>query len=126
MVYGGGAHIEACCERSSDVGDPPPPLERFAPLRGPYTDIDVHPRINDLTSLDVDVVGFMMLTRDLPSLFGIMARPANMLIRIRDSPEFDDWLHIISDLVVVRVCAGSTKDEVRSFRNNVIEMLRKA
>ena len=86
----------------------------------------MHPRMNDPTSLDVNAACFMMLTRDLPSLFGIMARSANRVIRIRDSLEFDDWLHVISDLVVVRIYAGSTEDEVHSFRNDVVGMLHKA
>ena len=58
---------------------------------------------------------FMMLIMDLPDLFGITARSANIVIRICDSLEFADWLHVISDPVVVRVYAGSTEDEVRRF-----------
>lgn len=57
----------------------------------------------------------MVLTRDLPSMFGIMARPANMMIKVRDSPEFDDWLHIISNPVVVRVYTREDEDEVHNF-----------
>lgn len=60
------------------------------------------------TSLDMDGAYFMMLTMDLPSMFGIMARPANMVIIIRDSLEFADWLHMMLDHVVVKVYAGST------------------
>lgn len=65
----------------------------------------------------------MMLTKDLPSMFDIMARPANMVIKIRDSPKFVDWLHVISNHVVVRIYIGSIKDDVRSFQNDVVEML---
>ncbi|KAG0563072.1 hypothetical protein KC19_8G003000 [Ceratodon purpureus] len=104
--------------------DPPALLERFPPLRGPYMDIDEEYPFNDPDCLDIDAACFMMLTMDLPSLFGIMARPANRKIRIRDSLEFRDWLHVISDPVVVRVYAGSTEHEVRRFRDQVVENLR--
>lgn len=110
-------------ERSDGVGDLLLALERFLPLRGLYTDIAPHPRINDPISLDVDAACFMMLTWNLPSLFGIMAQPANMVIRIRNSPKFTDWLHVVSDHVVVKVFARRTEDEVRSFRDDVVEML---
>ena len=101
-----------------------PALERFSPLRGECTDIDAHPHINDSEDLDVDTACFKMLTGDLPSMFGIMARPANMVIRVWDSFELADWLHVISDPVVVRIYAGRTEDEVRSFRDSVVELLR--
>lgn len=52
--------------------DLPAELERFPPLKGAYTFIDAHPHINDLFGLDMDAACFMMLTRDLPSLFGII------------------------------------------------------
>ena len=104
--------------------DVSPALERFSPLRGECTDIDAHPHINDPEDLDVDAACFMILTRDLPSLFGIMARPANMVIRVRDSPELVDWFHVISDSVVVRIYAWRTENEVRSFRDSVVELLR--
>ena len=68
----------------------------------------------------------MMLTMDLPSMFGIMTRPTNRLISVRDAEQFDDWLHVILNPVVVRVYAGEGEDEVRSFRYQVVEMLRGA
>jgi hypothetical protein len=49
----------------------------------------------------------MMLTRDLPALLGIMARPVNRKVPVKDLPEFDDWFHVISDPIVVKVYAGS-------------------
>ena len=104
--------------------DVSPVLERFSSLRGECTDIDAHPHINDPEDLDVDAACFMILTRDLPSMFGIMARPANMVIRVRDSPELVDWFHMISDSVVVRIYAWRTENEVRSFRDSVVELLR--
>ena len=109
---------------SGDMGDAPEPLERLAPLRAHFTDIDAHRHVNDSGMLDTDAACFMMLTLDLPSLFGIIARPANMLIMVRDDPRFDDWLHVISDPVVVRIFAGEDEAEVRSFRDHVVELLR--
>jgi hypothetical protein len=55
----------------------PAPLVRFPPLSGPCTNILKHPKINDLKYIDLDAACFMMFTRDLPTLFGIMAHPAN-------------------------------------------------
>lgn len=60
---------------------------RFLLLRRPYTYIIAHLRINDLTSLDINAACFMMLTMNVPSLFGIMTRPAKIVIRIKDSPK---------------------------------------
>ena len=81
-------------EMTYDIGNPRPELERFPPLRGPYTDINVHLHINDPFELDVDAACCTMLTMDLPNLFGIMTRSANMVIRICDSHEFADWLDV--------------------------------
>ena len=119
-----GPTLRRVFRRDYSVVDISPALERLPPPRGECTDIDAYPHINDPKDLDVDVACFMMLTRDLPSLFGIMAEQANMVIRVRDSHEFADWLHVILDPVVVRVYAGSTEDEVCSFRNGVVELLR--
>ncbi len=78
------------------------PLVQFPPLSGPCTDLLEHPDVNDPDFIDLDAACFMMLTRDLPALFGIMARPANRKVPVRDLPEFDDWLHVISDPIVVK------------------------
>jgi len=51
----------------------------------------------------------MMLTRDLVALFGIMACSINRKVPVRDLPKFDDWLHVISDPIVVKVYTGSDK-----------------
>ena len=60
----------------------------------------------------------------LPELFGIMARPANRRVKIRDLVEFSDWLHVVSDPIVVRVYAGRDREERDSFRAALVEMLR--
>ena len=57
----------------------------------------------------------MMLTMDLPSMFGIMTRPANRLISVRDAEQFDDWLHVILNPVVVRVYAGGVRTRSAAF-----------
>ena len=119
-----GPTLRRVFRRDYTIADIPPALEQFPPLKGECTDIDAHPHINDPEDLDVDAVCFMMLTKDLPSMFGIMTRLANKLIRVRDSHEFANWLHVISDPVVIRVYTGSTKDEVHSFRDSVVELLR--
>lgn len=40
--------------------------------------------------MDLDAACFLMLTLDLPDLFGIMARPANCRAKIKDLVEFSD------------------------------------
>lgn len=74
--------------------------------------------------IDLNTACFMMLTEDLPELFGVMARPANRKVRLRDLSEFDDWLHVISDPIVVRVYAGDTVEERVAFRARVLKTLR--
>jgi hypothetical protein len=66
------------------------PLVQFPPLSGPCTDLLEHPDVNDPNFIDLDAACFMMLTRDLLALFGIMARPANWKVPVRDLLEFDD------------------------------------
>jgi hypothetical protein len=61
---------------------------------------------------------------DLPDLFGIMARPANCRVKIKDLEEFDDWLHIISDPTMVRVFADNDGDERDRFRIELVERFR--
>jgi hypothetical protein len=64
-----------------------------------------------------------MLTRDLPALFGIMACPANRKVPVRDLPKFDDWLHVISDPIVVKVYAGSDEPERATFKDELVNIL---
>ena len=37
---------------------------------------------------------------------------------------FDDWLHVVSDPMVVRVYAGRDHEEHDRFRSDLVEMLR--
>lgn len=93
-------------------------LVRFPPLVGPCTDPLEFEDVNDPDHLDLDAACFMMLTRDLPDLFGIMARPANRKVKIKDLPEFSNWLHVISDPIVVKVFVGS--DEIKEMHSRLI------
>ena len=60
----------------------------------------------------------MMLTRDLPDLFGIVACPANKRVKVRHLPQFSHWLHVISNHVMVRFYASSSEVSMLS-RNQV-------
>lgn len=94
---------------------------RFPPLSGPSVD---DPTANDPYTLDLDATCFMILTLDLPALFGIIARPANRKIPVRDLPEFVDWLHVISDPIVVKVYAGGIDEDREAFKRYLVEVLR--
>lgn len=80
--------------------------------------------MNDPTCEDLDAACIMMLTSDLPDLFGITARHAKRSVKVRDFVEFNDWLHVISDHVVVRVYAGNNSDERDLFRAEVVRRSR--
>lgn len=47
----------------------------------------------------------MMLNLDLPKLIAVIACRANRKAKIKDLEEFEKWLHIISDAIVVKVYA---------------------
>jgi hypothetical protein len=85
-----------------------------------------HPQINDPNSIDLDAACFIMLTRDLPTLFGIMARPANRKVPVKDLLDFDDWLHVISDPIMVKVYAGSDVDQRAQFKDELVNTLHRA
>ncbi len=102
------------------------PLVQFPPLSGPCIDLLEHPDVNDPDFIDLDVAYFMMLTRDLPALFGIMARPANRKVSVKDLPEFNDWLHMISDSIMVKVYARDDEHQRAAFKNDLVNTLRRA
>ena len=82
------------------------------------------PGANDLHDLDLDAAYITMLTLDLLALFGIMACPACHRIHVRDPSEFLDWLHVISDLIVVKMFANSNDEEMEAFKASVVDTLR--
>lgn len=47
----------------------------------------------------------------MPDFFGIIAFLENRKVKVRDLPEFSDWLHVISNLVIIRVFGGSDTDQ---------------
>lgn len=105
--------------------NPTPAVVPFPPLvRGPCIDPALFPRNPNPGHLDLDGACFMMLTSDLPGLLGIVARPAYRKVKVRDLPEFGDWLHVISDPVVVRVFAGSDAAQRDDFRARLVARLR--
>ena len=65
-----------------------------------------------------------MLTFDLPELFGIMARPTNRKVRVKDLQEFDDWLHVSFDPIVVKVYVGNGKEERKDFKDQLVTLLQ--
>jgi len=82
-----------------------------------------HPEINDPKYIDFDATCFMMLTKDLPTLFGIMVRPANCKVLVRDLPEFDDWLYVISEPIVVKMYVGSDEHQRAAFKDELVNIL---
>ena len=53
-----------------------------------------------------------------------MARLANRKVRVKDLQEFDDWLHVISDPIVVKVYTGSSKEEREDFKDQLVTLLQ--
>jgi len=83
------------------------PFVRFSPFNGPNINLLEHPEINDPKYINFDATYFMMLTKDLPALFGIMVRLTNCKMLVRDFLEFDDWLHVICEPIVVKMYVGN-------------------
>jgi len=65
----------------------------------------------------------MMLTRNLLDLFRIMIRLASRRARVKDFLEFTNWLHIILNLVVVRVFVGSDALQRYDFKTALVDLL---
>jgi hypothetical protein len=65
-------------------------------------------------------------TKDLPTLFGIMARVANRKVSVKDLPEFHDWLHVFCDPIVVKVYAGSDEHQRATFMDDLVNTLCRA
>lgn len=70
-------------------------LTRFGPRVEPCTDLDQHPYLNDPKYMNVDLASFMMLTGDLPALFGRIGRPIYRKIKIKDLKELACSIHVI-------------------------------
>jgi hypothetical protein len=74
-------------------------------------------------NMDLDSTCFMMLTQDLLALFGIIIWSTNYKVKVKNLPEFDDWLHVIYDPIVVKVYAGSTDEEQMRFKETLLHIL---
>lgn len=107
-----GAAVRRLWPHTVLLRDKPATVVRIPPVVGTHIQ---DPIANDPQDLDLDTACDTMLTLDLPALFGIMARPANRRIHVRDLPEFWDWLHVISDPIVVKVFAGSIDGHMEVF-----------
>lgn len=116
-----GATICRLNPRTLLSGDISARIVRFLLLCGPHIE---NPVANDPNTLDLDVACVTMLSLDLPTLFGIMALPACRRIPVMDLPEFSDWLHVISDHIVVRVFAGSTNEDMEALKASLVDILR--
>jgi hypothetical protein len=74
--------------------------------------------------MDVDLTCFMMLTKDLSTLFGMIDRLINRKIKIKDIKEFACWIHIISNLVVVKIYRRTIQLERNAFKDEIVRTLR--
>lgn len=57
-------------------------------------------------------------------LLGNIARPTNYQIVIKDDDSFNNWVHVISDPVVVRNYGGDIEQQIRSTNHSIILHLR--
>ena len=57
-------------------------------------------------------------------LLGAIIRSGNRKAMIRDFGNFEDWLHVILDLVVVRVYAGKTDLKRELIKVKILEALK--
>jgi hypothetical protein len=55
-----------------------------------------------------------------------MAHRANQKVSVKDLSEFHDWLHVISDPIVLKVYAGSDEHERDAFKDDLVNILRRA
>jgi hypothetical protein len=81
-------------------------------------------RDNEPGALDLDAVCVTMSILDQLTLFGCMACLACRQIPIRDLPKFIGWLHVISDLIVVKVFAGNHNEVMEVFKATLVKYLR--
>jgi hypothetical protein len=79
-----------------------PALAAYPARDGPRSNLDAFPDANSPLAMDLDAACFLMLSRDLPELFGVMGRPANRQVKVKDLDDFNDWVHVISDPIVVK------------------------
>ena len=74
--------------------------------------------------LDVDAACVTLCTLDLPILLGNIARPANRQIVIKDDDSFKNWIHVISDPIVVRIYGGDNNQQRQSTKLSLMLRLQ--
>jgi hypothetical protein len=74
--------------------------------------------------MNLDSTYFIMLKRDLPTLFKIMIWLANRKVEVKDLSKFDDWFYVTSDPIVVRVYARSMVEERKKFKETLLHILQ--
>jgi hypothetical protein len=99
-------------------------LQTFRPAVGQFANGGELGEINNPQHIDIDVASFMMLSQKLPLLLGAIIRPNNRKVKIRDFEDFEHWLHVISDPVVVRIFDGETNVEKKLTKIKILEALK--
>jgi hypothetical protein len=61
------------------------------------------PHVINSRCMDLKMVCFKILIVDLPILIGLMARPVNLKISIKDNGHLNTWLYIIFKFVVIKI-----------------------
>lgn len=52
-----------------------------------------------------------MMTLDLLELIGVIACSMNHKVKVKDLDKFNDWLHVIYDIVVIKIYVGNNDVE---------------
>ena len=91
---------------------------------GQYENDRILRDINNPQHMDIDVAYFFMLSQNLSLLLGAIIRPANRKVRLRNFEGFRNWLHVISDLVVIKVYAGETDVERKLTKVKILKPLK--
>jgi hypothetical protein len=81
--------------------------------------------VNNSSSMDLDTSCFIIFTNDLPNLLGNMACPANIRINVRDSVVFKDWVHVISDPIMIKIYGGDNVAIRQLTKKRMILQLKK-
>ena len=97
-------HLGVFANDATPYSSPCDHLQSFRPHVGQFADDRKLRGINNPQHMDVDAACLFMLSQDLPLLIGTIIRLDNREVGLRDFEEgFRDWMHVISDMVVVRV-----------------------
>jgi hypothetical protein len=118
-------HLSSFIPRGWNFLQPTTPLVQFPPLSDFAEVAQVHDlEINKPEDMNLDSTYFIMLKRDLPTLFKIMIWLANRKVEVKDLSKFDDWFYVTSDPIVVRVYARSMVEERKKFKETLLHILQ--